>query len=64
MTTAELQPFLGRIVAVYSADDAVITGKLERLEQNGGPTAYHILSADGEVPPVTLDASEIVRVIG
>ncbi len=63
MTTAELEPFLGRLVAVRtSASETALTGTLERVGLGG--STYQVVSADGEVPPVVLDAVEIVRVEG
>ena len=65
MTTAEIESFVGRNVSVTTnASNNPITGKLVRLDRSAGPTSYHVLSVDGEVPPVLLDAAEIIAVDG
>ena len=61
MTTAEIAPFIGRLVAVHtSASETAVTGTLEHL--GAGGSTYHVVSADGEVPAVVLDATEIVGI--
>jgi len=65
MTTKELEPYVGRAVAVYTtASENAVTGLLARVEPHVDPPAYELISADGEVPPVLLEPAEIVRIEG
>ena len=62
MTADEIKPHLDHVVAIYLRDGVSLTGKLARIEPHAGPLAYHVLSVDGEVPPVLVAASEIERI--
>ena len=62
MTAEEIDLHLDHLVAIYLRDGASLTGKLTRIEPHAGPLAYHVLSIDGEVPPVLVSASEIERI--
>ncbi len=62
MTAEEILPYLDHIVAIYLHGGASLTGKLARIEPHAGPLAYHVLSVDGEVPPVLVSASEIEHI--
>jgi len=59
MTHAELEPFVGKNVAIHHTAGNVVTGKLEHSDPMG---PYHVHSADGEVPPVPLRLDEIISV--
>ena len=62
MTAEQIDPYLNHVVAVYLRNGASLTGKLAPIEPHVGLTAYHVLSVDGEVPPVRVSASEIERI--
>jgi hypothetical protein len=64
MTAEEISPHLDRMVAVYLDSGASLTGTLVSIEPHAGPLAYHVVSVDGEVPPVLVSASEIERIEG
>ncbi len=60
MTDEELAPFVGKEVAVHHAAGNVVTGTLRHPEPTG---PYHVVSSDGEVPPVPLARDEIERIV-
>ncbi|GAC1442855.1 MAG: hypothetical protein NVS1B2_26230 [Vulcanimicrobiaceae bacterium] len=65
MTVEELQPFVGRLVALRtSTSEIAVTGKLERAQSGVDSSAFHLVSIDDEHPPVALDATEIVAIEG
>lgn len=62
MTAQEIDVHLDHMVAVYLQSGASLTGMLARIEPHAGPLAYHVVSVDGEVPPVLVTAAEIERI--